>query len=211
MIAILSTDRYFNEGVKAIFYSLRSEFNFYQLSSGFTRSNFNRTVALIIIDIHSLNLNFEEQLTLLDRLSANHPFSEMMVIINRASQVTVNTLRRYHRDLLVVTSRDFFLYAKFRYPAMSVAPVVPVVPVVPVKNTPFPHNEQPESIERLTKREIQVLRYLSEGKCLKKIARATNLHAKTISHYKCSIMKKYGCSSMSDLKKVFEQLGYHTY
>lgn len=203
MIATLSSNRYFNAGVKAIFQAIRAEVNFCEPSSLSASPSLFPEIALIIIDIHGLNLNFEETLTLLGRLAARHRTARIMLITNRISQVTVNTLRRYQQDVLVVDSRHFYSHAAVRFPENpNNRPVIP---------PPLPQNEQSGSAERLTKREIQVLRHLSKGKCLKKIASVTNLHAKTISHYKCSIMKKYGCAGVSDLKTVIEQLGYRTY
>lgn len=63
------------------------------------------------------------------------------------------------------------------------------------------HVDNPESLQDLTKREVEIIRFLAEGKCNKEIAAALGISVKTVETYRTRIMPKLGAHSLSDVTR----------
>lgn len=68
-----------------------------------------------------------------------------------------------------------------------------------------------ESLQgRLTKREVEIVRYLAEGKCNKEIAAVLRVSVKTVETYRTRIMPKLGAHSLSDVTRFAVRHGLIT-
>ncbi|MCU6368492.1 LuxR C-terminal-related transcriptional regulator [Enterobacter quasiroggenkampii] len=153
-------------------------------------------ISLFIVDMHGLTFTLEEMLQALENIKEHHPSAKVLLIATRINKVTYNTLCKFNKEISVVSARSFFEYCMLKFSQTHKTP---------------PSNIIGNERAALTKREIQVLKYIATGNPLKRISSATNLNEKTISYYKCSIMRKYGCNNMLELKKVMEELGYYSF
>lgn len=62
-------------------------------------------------------------------------------------------------------------------------------------------SEKTPSLDSLSQREIEVLKFLAEGKNVKEIATSLNVSVKTIESHRSNLMKKLGLYSLPELTK----------
>lgn len=194
MINVFTNDLLFYNGIAQLLKPAGAKVH-HSVTDNIEPTSLSHKISLVIIDMHGLLYNLEEMLATVKALTEKYPYAKVMIVVNRINKVTKNTLHKFNKTMSVVTAESFFNYCITRFYQ---------------KNNSSPKNPLGNEQTALTKREIQLLKYVATGNSLKKISRVTNLNEKTISYYKCSIMRKYGCSNMVEFKMLMEELGYRS-
>ncbi|WP_234082405.1 helix-turn-helix transcriptional regulator [Enterobacter quasiroggenkampii] len=195
MINVFTNDLLFYNGIAQLLKPAGAKVH-HSVTDNIEPTSLSHKISLVIIDMHGLLYNFEEMLTTVKVLTEKYPYAKLMIVANRINKITKNTLHKFNKTISVVTAESFYNYCITSFSQ---------------KNKFTTKNLLSTEQTALTKREIQVLKYVATGKSLKKISRVTNLNEKTISFYKCSIMRKYGCTNMVEFKMLMEELGYRSF
>lgn len=73
---------------------------------------------------------------------------------------------------------------------------------------PVVRTAKPEAIEKLTEREVEVLRLIGQGHTNRQIADALNLSVRTVEYHRANLMSKLGLNSRADLVRYAAEHGF---
>jgi two-component system response regulator EvgA len=150
----------------------------------------NNTVDLLLteIDIPSLN-----GLDLVKRLRKSDYSLKILVMGGQKQNIVINHAISIGANGYIVTRDDISQIIHAIHAVMS------GYCYFPMQSQPMASTVTVQPHSQLSMREIQVLRELTTGKKSIHIAEEMNISFKTVSTYKCRIMKKLNLGSMVDL------------
>ena len=195
MLAVLSDNMWFIEGI-------RTQLNVESISI-FKKQVIHRQATLLsclrakilIIDLSHSGINLQDTLSCIRACLAACGDVRITVVLHEKERIISDTLTHYFPALQILSPEAFLTIKNLL--------------ALKTSYSRSEDNLQAETVRlALTRREIELLNFLSKGYSQKTIGFITALNMKTVSHYKRSIYRKAGCTSLTDFLALIRRMGY---
>jgi len=150
----------------------------------------------LIIDLSHSGINLQDTLICIRACLAACADIRITVVLHEKERIISDTLTHYFPALQILSPKAFLTRKS-------------LLALKACYSRSEDVNLQAESVSlALTRREIELLNFLSKGYSQKTIGFITALNMKTVSHYKRSIYRKAGCTSLTDFLALTRRMGY---
>ena len=199
MLTVLTDNMWFVEGIRA-------QLNIEGISI-LKKHNIHHQATLLcclraktlIIDLSHSGINLQDTLICIRACLAACINVHIMVVLHEKERIICDTLTHYFPAIQILSPEAFLT-------------IKSLLGLKTYYSRSENNNLRAETVSlALTQREIEMLHFLSKGYSQKTIGFITALNMKTVSHYKRSIYRKAGCTSLTDFLALTRRMGYSSH